>query len=410
MVEQQYQQHQAEDEINLLEYWYVIWKHKILLGIIFFTSVAGALIFCLLSPKIYQSTASILTPAETSDDLMSNLGSAANLAQAAGISIPSLTQNRDIYLSILKSRTMKDYIITRFKLKEYYGKLYIEDVLECLDDITNISETEEEGAISITVEDKNPQMAADIANTYVDYLDRLVAQFGTGAASRQRHFIAEQLLKTESNLQAAEEALKQFKEKHRTIALEEQARGAIEAGATLKGEIMAAEVQLQVMQDFAKANHPEVIKLKRRIEELKHQLAKSQYSSGLDLPSSTNNPNHYQKEIYLPVANVPQVTLELVRLMRNVKIEETLYTFLKQELEEAKIAEVKDTPSVQILDRAVPAEKKSKPKTRIFIAVAGFMSLILGIFGIFSKEYLEKQRLKIAESVEINQRKSMANV
>lgn len=399
MIEQQSQHPVHGDVINLLDYWHVVYKRKILIGAISLSFMLCTLFFCILSPKIYESTASILSPVSTSGmgSLMSNFGGVTSLAQSAGISVPSTTQDRDIYISILKSRIVQESIVNQFKLKNYYKKYYfkrlyfIEDALKYLQNVTTIDDGNE-GAILITIEDKNPQMAANIANAYVDYLDRLLAQIGTGAAGRQRRFIAEQLSKTETNLKTAEEAIKQFQEQHRTVALDEQAKGAIEAGATLKGEIMASEVELQVLQNFAKDSHPEVVKLKRKIDELKRQLAKSQYSTGLDLPSDKNNPKHYQKEIYLPVVNVPQVGLELARLTRDVKLQETLYTFLIQQLEQAKIAEVKDTPSVQILDRAVPAEKKSRPKTLLYLAVAGFLGILISIFTAFVLEYINNLR------------------
>ncbi|MCF6157488.1 MAG: hypothetical protein E3K32_02715 [wastewater metagenome] len=409
MIEQQNQRPIDEGEVNLLEYWRMIWKWKILIGIIFLSLTISVLLFCIFSPKIYESTASILTPAETPNsfgNFMSSLGSIANFAQAAGISVPSVTQDRDIYIRILNSRMVQEAIVNQFNLKDHYKKFYFkklnftQDAIKYLQKVTTIS-TENEGAILITVEDKDPQLAARIANAYVNHLDRIVSQLGTGAAGRQRRFIAEQLAKTEKNLKDTEDALKQFQEQHRAVAIEEQAKGAIEAAAILKGEIMATEVELQLMQNFARDNHPEVMKLKSKIDELKHQLARSQYNAGLDLPTNQSGPRHYRKEIYLPVVNVPQVALELARLTRDVKIQETLYTFLIQQLEQAKIAEVKDTPSLQVLDRAVPAEKKSKPKTIIVTAIAGIMSLFLGFFCVLVLEYIDKQRLKMSRPAKI---------
>lgn len=172
----------------------------------------------------------------------------------------------------------------------------------------------------------------------------------------------------------------------------EQARGAIEVAARLKGEIMASEVQLQVMRNFATEANPEVIRLRRRIGELKRQLAQAQYSAGLDLPAVTENPGHPQKEIYVPAAKLPQLGLELARLTRDLKVQETVYTLLTQQLEQAKIAEAQDTPVVQVLDRAVPPIYKSKPKIKLNMALVGAVSLFLGIFLAFFLEYIQRQR------------------
>ena len=95
-------------------------------------------------------------------------------------------------------------------------------------------------------------MAANIANAYIEHLNHLNTEFGIGTASRQRRFIAEQLAKAEKNLKDAEDILKEFQEKHRAISLVDQARGAVDASATIRSEIATAEVQLQVMQNFTK--------------------------------------------------------------------------------------------------------------------------------------------------------------
>ena len=74
--------------------------------------------------------------------------------------------------------------------------------------------------------------------------------------------------------------------------------------------------------------------------------------------------------------------------MRDVKVQETVYTLLTQQLEQAKIAEVRDMPTVQALDKAVPADRKSRPKTVINMAIAGISSLFVGILLAFFLEYL----------------------
>ena len=370
---QQYPHLQEVDEINLLDYWRVIWKYKRLIGIICSAIVLFSAIYSFCLPKIYKSTATIL-PAQ-SDQRSSIMGNPAaqNIALLTGIS--TSTTSEKVLLNILKSRIIKEKIVNQFNLKDYYKCLQLDMAIKSLGGATKISHSTKDGIISIDVEDKDPEMAANIANAYIEHLNHLNAEFGIGAASRQRRFIAEQLAKAEKNLKDAEDTLKEFQEKHRAISLVDQAKGAVDASATIRSEIATAEVQLQVMQNFTKDSHPEVISLRRKIQELKRQLAKSQYSTGLDLPSETGNPEYTKKEIYVPVANIPRVGLELGRLARDVKVQEAVYTFLTQELERAKIDEVRDLPVVQPLDPAVPAIYKCKPKIKQNIQLSGVVSL-----------------------------------
>jgi capsule polysaccharide export protein KpsE/RkpR len=145
--------------------------------------------------------------------------------------------------------------------------------------------------------------------------------------------------------------------------------------------MMAAEVQLQVMRSFATESNPEVMSLKRRVDEMKRQLAQMQYGDGLERRGA-------RQEIYVPFAKVPEVGLELARQTRELKIQETLVTLLAQQLEQAKIAEAKDIPNVQVLDRAVPAERHFKPRIRMSMLIAGVISLFAGVFVALTLEHV----------------------
>jgi len=383
-----------EEEVNLLDYWRVIWKNKGLIIGLCFTSVLAALVFSLLSPKIYESTVTILAPKEGGGGgMLSTLAASGLVQQLPGISIPSLTPTRDTFISILKSRTMAQDVVEQFNLKERYQAEYLSDAIKALQEATDIK-VSKEGVISVTVEDTDPKLAADIANFYATNLDRLLARFGTSEASRQRAFIAEQLARAERDLHNAEEALKRFQQRHKAVNLDAQVKGEIDAIAELKGQIMASEVQLEVMRNFATEANPEVINLKKRINEMKRQLAQLQYGKGWALPSESRNPGEPRQEIHLPVVSVPQVGMEFARLTRDLKVQETLYTLLLQQYEQAKIAEAKDMPTVQVLDKAVPAERKSKPKIRLNMMLAGVVSLFMGVFLAFFLEYVEGLKQK----------------
>jgi len=394
MAEAANQRPYDDDEINLLDYWRVIWKYKWLILILTVTSLLVTLIVGLFSPKIYVSTATILTPSEGGGGggtLLSLLSSTGVAQGMAGSSIPSLTPNKDVFMSILKSRTLARKVIEALNLKDHYNSVHVESAINALRRATSISESLE-GVIIIRMEDENPILAADIANAYPTYLDRFMARYGIGAATRQRRFIEEQLKKTNDSLQRAEDSMRIFQERNRTISLKDQARGAIDVGAQLKADIIASEVQLQIMRNFATEANPSVIRLKRGIEELKRQLSQIQFGAGLDLPPVGGNSGHRNKELHLPAVNFPKVSLEFGRLARDLKVQEVVYSLLTQQLEQAKIAEAKDMPVVQVLDRAVPASRKIKPKIALNMAMAGAVSFILPVLLAFFLEYIDRQR------------------
>jgi len=389
-----------DDEINLLDYWRVLKKHgRMILGLVFVSVVVAGVLSYFVMTKIYESTASILAPKESGGG---GAGLAAALAasgagQFLGGLIPSGGSNREVFVAILKSRTMAQDLVDRFRLKEYYKAQYTGDAIKALQGTTDIK-VSKEGAISVTVEDKDPKLAADIANGYVTTLDRLFAKLGTTDASRQRVFITDRLDKTEKALRQGEEALRRFQENNKAIVMQEQARSAIEEAARVKGLIVASEAQLEFLRSFSTEGNPQVVAQRRQIEELKRQLGQMQYGRGMDLPAESANPGQPRREFHLPFTKVPELGMELLRLMREVKIQETVFNLLTAQFEQAKIAEARDTASVQVLDKAVPAERKSKPYVKLNMAIAGALSLFVAIFLAFFLEYVTRIRKQQAAS------------
>jgi uncharacterized protein involved in exopolysaccharide biosynthesis len=212
-----------DNEINLLDYWRVVWKYKWLIGALFVSSVTAALVVSLSSPNIYESETTILTPKEVSGSgLLGALGIAGLGQQIGGISLPSLTPNRDIIISLLKSRTLAKNLVGELKLQDYYKAGRVDDAIGSLQGATKVS-VSKEGIIEIRVEDVDPKMAANIANAYVGQLDRMIMQLGTGSAGNQRKFVSEQLAKAEGELRSAEDSLREFQERNRAVLLGDMA-------------------------------------------------------------------------------------------------------------------------------------------------------------------------------------------
>jgi tyrosine-protein kinase Etk/Wzc len=374
---------------GLIDYALVVWRHLRLVGGVLAVGLCLTALVSLLLPRMYESTATLIAPKEgPNTGLLGSLAVVTGLVQQTpNMSVPSLTPNRDMLVSILKSRTMAQTLITRLRLQERYGARYMEDAIRKLEDHVRIL-VSKEGVISVRVEDTEPQVAADIANLYLDELDRLVGRYGTSEAGNQRSFLTTQLAQARVGLDSAEEKLRRFQERNRAVALQEQTRGAIEAAARLKGEIMLAEVQLQVVRNFATESNPDTVALRRRIEEMRRQLVKLESSDGVMRGIGQRE----QGDFTVPLPKVPEVGIELARLTRDVKVQETLVLLLTQQNEQARIAEAKDVPIVQILDRAVPAERHARPRLRINLAIGGVTSIFVGIFLAFLMDYVRNYK------------------
>ena len=379
-----------EQEITIADYLLVTWRQRWTILALCASALVVTLIASAIAPRIYESSASVIAPKEgAGSSLFGGLAVASGmLQQLPGVPLPSLTPNRDLLVSVLKSRTMGQSVVERFRLQERYGARYLEDAIKRLQSSTSVS-LSREGVITVMVEDTDPSEAAEIANFYIEQLDRLVARYGIGEAGRQHEFLTEQLAHAKVSLDQVEQTLRQFQERNRAIVLQEQTRGAIESAARLKGEVMAAQVQLQVMRNFATDANPEIVALRRRIEEMNRQLAQMQYGEGATAPAGGSGE---PRDFTVPFARVPKVGLELARLTRDVKVQETLVTLLTQQVEQARISQARDLPVVQVLDRAVPAERPAKPRLGLNLGIAGVSSLIAGIALAFVIEYVKNLR------------------
>ena len=366
------------------DYARVVWRqHRLVLAALVLALLV-AFAMTIVTPKRYEAVATLITPRENaSASLLSGLAAASGILQQAPATLPSsMMPNRDLILGVLKSRSVAQAVSERFGLAARYRVRYAEDAVRRVRDATTVT-TSREGVVSVTVEDTDPKLAADMANFYVEEVDRRVAQYSIGEAGRQRVFLSQQLARTKVDLDEAEQSLRRFQEQNRAIVLQEQTRGAIEAAARLKGEILAAEVQLQVMRSFATDANPEMMALRRRIDEMNRQFGQMNYGAGVATDPSDRR---RARDFTVPFAKVPELGLELARLMREVKIQETLVGLLTQHVEQARLTEAKDLPIAQVLDRAVPAERHSRPRLSINLAIGSMIGFAAGCLLAFIRE------------------------
>lgn len=327
----------------------------------------GMLCFSLLMSPIFTSTVKIMPPQQQqSSGLAAMLGQLGNLA---GVGAGGVKSTSDVYVGLLESRTVADRLITRFKLKEYYNTSTVEETRKQLAAVTAVSNAKKDGFLTVTTTDKNPQFAADLGNAYIEELTVLTQSLALTEASQRRVFFEKQLVKVKEELANAEVALGQTQEKTGMILPEAQVEAIIGTVTRLKASIAAKEVQIGGMRTFASTRNPELLRTEEELRGLRIQLSKlenSQRSSSVD---ST-----------IPTAKIPELGLMFVRRARDVKYYETMFELLSKQFELAKIDEAKDPPLVQLVDAAIPAEKKSGPK-RFFMTVSGFLGG--GILGIF---------------------------
>lgn len=365
------------EEINLREYWRVLVKRKRLVTKIAGGAFIASIVLSLLLPNIYASTTKILPPPQ-STSMVGGIRLPSGLGSLAG-GFLDISSPADTWVGILESENVRDAVIDRFNLRKLYDEDTIEETRKALDERLAIEISNEE-IISITMEDKKPARAAQIANAMVMELDRVNKELIMTSGKRTRMFIEKRLDDTKRGLAKAEEALKMFQENNKAVQLEEQAKVIIEAIGEIKARLVAKQVALNTLRSYAASTNPKVEILKAEVGELKNSLR--------ELEKKEKG----AESVFIGVEAIPGLALQYARLYREAKVQQTLYELLTQQYEMARIQEAKDSPTVQILDVARVPEKQVKPKKILIILLSTFTAVFIGILIAFGKEALEKIR------------------
>jgi len=364
----------AVETINLLDYLAVIVKYRRMVALTTSAAFVISIVISLLLPKVYSSTARILAPQQESG-LASLMGQAGAGTLTTGDLLGKST-SADMYAGILRSEAVKDAVIDRFNLMKVYRQKYRIDTYKEIDNKSIIVTGKRDGIVSITVQDKDPARAAEMANGFVDELGRIVAALNVSGAGQSRIFLEGRLALVKADLARAEEALRSFSMKNKAIQVSEQAKLTIEGIARLKAQLAAQEVNLATYQNYLTDSSQEIKNAKAGISSLKSQIAR------LEGTDSTG--------AILPVGSVPTLVQEYTQLMREYKTQESLLDLLTKQYEMYKLSEAKNFPSIQIIQKARVSDKKSKPKRVRIVLASTFAAFFASLLAAFVREYVGK--------------------
>ncbi|MHA1855128.1 MAG: GumC family protein [Promethearchaeota archaeon] len=366
----------------------IIWRKFLFFNSLIICIIA--LIFSLLMPRWYTSNATILPP--TSEGAQFGLASFIKDLPFGDMGFTGVSGETSIFMAILDSRTLLESVVRKFNLMKIYKEKYLVDAIRCLRSHLSVKINEDE-TISLTVEagtgwfptrakqQRAQNMAKEMADFILSRLDSINKKIKLEKAKNQRIFIEKRYLQNLADLKNAENKFRDFQDKYGAIALPEQTQAAITAAAELKAAIYSKEVELGVMETYLDKTHPEFIRKKRELEELRLKLNEMKFG---DVTSSKT------KDIFLPFETIPEMGMKYARLFREVLLQEKLLEFLLPQYEQAKIQEAKNTPTVQVLDKPNLPEKKSRPKRIIVVLLAGIISLFFGIVFILIREHFRQ--------------------
>lgn len=387
------------EKTDLLKMLLVVAKHKRLIVVTTLVCTVLAVILVLLLPNEYTAETKMLAPSEENsmEDLLSMQGALSGLGVAKSLSESALGLNdpNAPYIGELESRTVADRLIARFDLKRVYDTKLQEDTRKALWGATKV-ETSKDGGISIKVTDKDPKRAVDLANAYVQELQKLTDQLSSAEASKRSTYYDSEIRKVQEQLISSELALRSTQEKTGMLDVETQVKSVMVSAVNMEEAIAAKEVEIEGMSSFETPRNEDLKLAKNELAAMRTELA--QLKNGNKSNSS---------DILLSTQKIPQDALEYLRNYRNVMFYEKLYDLLSVQYAAAKADEGRDAIVIQVYDPADQPEKKSQPHRALIVIFVMMLAVSGSLFASFALEGFEEMRRDPIRTQQLKSLKTM---
>ena len=371
-----------EPSVTLTEVFTWLGEKKARIGAFTLGVALVSVVLALLMPPIFTARTTFLAPGSQQQSgsaaALAALGSLGGIGGTLGAKTPD-----DLYVALLKSDSVVHGLDKRFNLKAHYEADSYETLRRILPTYVRVSADKKSGVISVEVDDKDPQFAADLANAHEVEITHLLARLAVSEAQLRRTFFEKQLQDTKENLIKAEQSLRSVQEKSGVIVLDKQAEALITGAALLRAQITEREVQLKVLRTSATEQNPEVIRLGSELRALRGELARMESTNGGTAGSAVD----------LPVGRIPEAAIDYVRARRELRLQETLLEGMIKQYEIAKLDEAKEGPALQQVDVALVPDRKSRPARALIVLASTLAALLLASTWVVARRYAEVRRV-----------------
>jgi uncharacterized protein involved in exopolysaccharide biosynthesis len=371
-----------------------LWSHRRLLARVTGIALLVSFAIAFAIPKQYKSVTSIMPPDQQGPSAMML---AALTAHAPGLgALGSLAggllgahSSSALFIDLLQSGTVTGHLIDRFNLQQVYHKRYRVDAAKHLARLTKITEDKKSGVITIAVEDTNRRRARDLAQAYLDELNKLVTNTNTSSAHRERVFIEQRLHAVQGSLEQAELELSQFSSRSSTVDIREQTRAMVDTGARVQAQLLVEQSSLQSLRQIYGDSNIRVRETQARIASLQADLIKMTGSSApltAEVAGSDSSAGDDPGQLYPPLRQLPRLAVPYADLYRRVRVQETVFELLTQQYEMARIEEAKDLPAVSVIDAPGIPEKKAFPPRLLLSLLLTFLAFAATSLFILMRE------------------------
>jgi tyrosine-protein kinase Etk/Wzc len=384
---------EMNNEINLIDLIYPVYKRrKFLIRFCLLIAIATGVISLFL-PKTYEATAVILPVSEQGNSsLTSGLASSVlgqiGLSSLSSLGLSGSTTSKN-FKAALKSNELASEVLNRY---DYFSVMGItkkgeNNSSKTIAGLVNVTESKTDNTISISVQHPDPVFASDLVNSYVKALNAYNLNNSFTSAGNLRKYVERRLEEGYRELDQAQKELRDFQEKNRAVSISDQGQATLKVLAQMEAQKVVLEVQKSAKERFYKGSYTELEQLKSQIDALQKNIDQLTYSQEDAVPFKGEGG---KIEFYIPLNNLPGLGFDESKLLLKVKAKTGVITLLISQLEQAKLDEAKDIPTINILERSYPPERSIKPKIALNVVLSLVVSLFLGIFIIFFMEFIQR--------------------
>lgn len=363
----------TQKEIDLSKVYLVVKENKKQIGIFTGITTFLAILYCIFATPIYTAK-TIINPPKLTDagsGVSQLLGGMAGLSLGGGGFLSQKT-DADVVIAMLNTNQLKDMVINKFNLIKYYKGKDVELTRRSLDEYVKFIPNMKSGFIEIDVDDKDPKLAANIANYYNIALGQLISNVAYDKSKQKMDFFNQQLASTKKAVNDAQSKLKDFAQKN-GIAAGQQSQVITGLTTQLQAQLVVAQAQLQAMSLYATTDNPDYKETSAKVDAIRKQLNDI---SGQQTQNS-NNPD----SLPIPAGLAPELAQQYANLMRDVVLNDEILKVVAKQYEAAKLDALSEMAptAIQIIDPAQIPLHKSKPKRFKIIFVTFVFTLFLTI-------------------------------
>ena len=360
----------------------IIRNRKFIIIFVAVVSVA-AVIYSLVTPQIWRSTATFYVIGDQTSSLPFNIEGLSGLT--AGLMGTTNSQNAISAVIAMNSRQFSEKVIRHFNLIDYY-KITTKDSLKAMDSALKMLHTKtmkigsdpETGLVTVSADTKDKKLSRDIVNYYLQQLDIYNREEKITRGKMNREFLEARVNETRAEIDSLLLALKDFQQRHNAVDIEAQTSSLIKSYSDIIATKMSTDIELELARKNYAENSPIVLELKDRSEALAKQIKQ------LEAGKEPLKPRYL-----IDIGSLPDLATQYAQLKMNLEIKSKVYEFLYPQYEAAKLEELKDLPTLDILDTPREAGLRVKPKRAVMCIIAFALAVVASIIIVLIKNALE---------------------